>query len=428
MRIAVFGLGYVGSVTAVCLTENGHDVIGVDQNPTKVEWMSNAIPPINEPGFAERLRRALRDGRFRATTDAQAATAGSDLGLVCVGTPTAANGETFLGAVEDVVRAVNDALLASPHAYTLAVRSTIPPGAMEERVLPILYSGAARELGSSLRVCFNPEFLREGSAINDFSNPPYTIVGMAEIEPAADLLVRSIESAYCLTTAAPTIRLRFKEAELLKVICNAFHALKIAFANEVGTLASRVGADPIAVMDAFVQDTKLNISAAYLRPGFAFGGSCLPKDIRGLLHLMDTAGLRLPLCKSILPSNDEHLQRGLAAIMAHDGSTVGLAGIVFKPRTDDVRESPALWLARRILNGGRKLLVYEPEIDIARLVGANLAFMEKHLPEYRHCLVSWEKFAAEADTIAVVRPGLIPSAAREKLHQPVISLYEVELL
>jgi GDP-mannose 6-dehydrogenase len=315
-----------------------------------------------------------------------------------------------------VIRTIDDMLLAAPHPYTVVVRSTIPPGTMERFVLPILRSGARQVLGPALKVCCNPEFLREGSAINDFFNPPYIVIGLAETGAESDAIVEEVETAYGLATAAPTVRLGFREAELLKVICNAFHALKIAFANEVGAVAARVGANPIALMDAFVLDTKLNISPVYLRPGFAFGGSCLPKDIRGLLHVGHTADLRMPLCESILPSNDEHLQRALSAVMAQPGRVVGLAGVVFKPHTDDVRESPAIWLARRIIDAGRTLLIYEPEINVGRLIGANLAFIEENLPEYRQCLVGWEALAGQADVIAV---------AHGQLTQPVVALYRL---
>lgn len=427
MRIAVFGLGYVGSVTAVCLAENGHDVWGVDEQPIKVDWMSRGIPPLNEPGFTERLRAALAADSFHATIDAAHAITSTDLALICVGTPTSANNGTNLAALESVIRTINDVLISRPRPYTVAVRSTIPPGTMEGLVMPIFRDGVAQVLGAELKVCFNPEFLREGTAIDDFFNPPYTVVGVANAGPEADALLKAIEASYGVTSA-PTICLGFREAELLKVICNTFHALKISFANEVGSLAARVGADPARLMDAFALDRKLNISAVYLRPGFAFGGSCLPKDIRGLLHTGRSVGLDLPLCESILPSNECHLERALAAVLSHPGQVVGLAGLVFKAHTDDVRESGAMWLARRILDRGRKLLIYEPEINIDRLVGANQSFMREHLPEYPRCLVNWDTVADRADVIGVVRPGVISASARQNLTQPVIDLFRLESL
>lgn len=425
MRIAVFGLGYVGSVTAVCLTLVGHEVWGVDKDPTKVEWMANGIAPINEPGFTDQLKTALDTGRLHIVTDPSLAIANTDAALICVGTPPSESGATYLGFVDNVIKEIDHVLSAKPHPYTIAVRSTIPPGTMEGFILPVLSRGAGQVLGGNLRICFNPEFLREGSAIHDFFNPPFTIVGLPDADSSSDRMVAEMRDVYNIGDA-PIIVMSYKEAELLKVICNAFHAMKISFANEVGSLAALLGANPERLMEAFVRDTKLNISPAYLRPGFAFGGSCLPKDIRGLVHVGHELGLKLPLCESILPSNEQHLNRALSVVLSHPSQVVGMAGVVFKSGTDDVRESPALFIARRIIDAGKELIIYEPEINIERVVGANLDFLQEQLPEFRQCLVHWELFINRADIFVFTRPDVVPPSVKKGIAKPVIDLYRIE--
>lgn len=427
MRIAVFGLGYVGSVTSVCLAMNGHDVWGVDPHAVKVEWIAKGIPPIREPEFAERLMTVLHAGRLHATTDAAVAVRETDVAMICVGTPTTDAGACDLGALGHVLDDITAALAAHPHPYLIAVRSTIPPGTMETFVVPRVRSGAARARGDELRVCFNPEFLREGTAIRDFFEPPFTVFGIDETAAGADHVVSDMEVAYGLAQVR-TIRLNFKEAELVKVICNAFHALKIDFANEVGSVAARVGADPVRLMEAFCLDTKLNASAKYLRPGFAFGGSCLPKDVRGLLHVAHGHGLSLPLVESILPSNRSHLQRAFHAVMSRPGRIVGLAGLVFKADTDDVRESPAVALARQLIDAGRDVLLYEPEIRLDRLIGVNLAYLEHYLPEFRTCLVDWPTLARRAETVVSTREGILSAEMRRQLSAAPISLTDLQQL
>jgi GDP-mannose 6-dehydrogenase len=293
---------------------------------------------------------------------------------------------------------------------------------MANDVLPLLATILAKE-ANMIRVCFNPEFLREGSAISDFFAPPFTVIGVEAPENIADTVVADMESVYSLA-GVPTVRLNYKEAELVKVISNAFHALKIDFANEVGSLAARVGADPVRLMDAFCLDTKLNIAGKYLRPGFAFGGSCLPKDVRGLIHVAQSLGLSLPVMESILPSNHQHLKRALALLTAQPGQVFGIAGLVFKADTDDVRESPAVNLARALIDQGKEVLIYEPEIQIERLVGANLASLEERLPEFRKCFVDWPTFRSRAEVVAISRSGF--AAEISSLVQPVVRLYSLE--
>jgi len=291
--------------------------------------------------------------------------------------------------------------------------------------VPRLRAGAGVVIGRDLRACFNPEFLREGTAIPDFYAPPFTVVGVEGERSETDGVIAEIERIYGLTDV-PTVRLNFKEAELVKLISNAFHALKIDFANEVGSLAARLGADPVRLMDAFALDTKLNISPKYLQPGFAFGGSCLPKDVRGLAHVAHSLGLSLPLVEAILPSNQEHLKRAVAAIQARPGRVVGLVGLVFKADTDDVRESPAVSLARALIDAGKEVLIFEPEIQLDRLVGANLAYLASRLPEFRECIVDWPTLAARAEVVAISRPGILEPSSLERLRQPRIALYRLD--
>ena len=424
MKIAVFGLGYVGSVTSVCLTLNGHEVWGVDEHALKVDWISRGIPPLNEPRFAEELKIALASGRFQVTTDAVKAIRETEAALICVGTPSTPSGATDLTALRSVLAGFNAALIAHPHPYLIAVRSTIPPGTMQEVVMPALRDGAMRVLGDSLRMCFNPEFLREGTAIDDFFAPPFTVVGAEGSPEAVKAVLAAAERMYALP-GVPVMHLNFKEAELVKVISNAYHAVKINFANEVGIVAAKVGADPLRLMDAFCQDTKLNISAKYLRPGFAFGGSCLPKDVRGLIHVAHASGLNLPLMQSILPSNDAHLKRALDLLLAGSGRVIGLVGAVFKSDTDDLRESPSISLARALLDAGRRVLIYEPEIQLDRLVGANLHHLETRLPEYRQCFCSWPTLQAEAQLIAISRPGVVSPTDLTGLRVPIVRLHQL---
>lgn len=426
MKITVFGLGYVGSVTAVCLTLQGHEVWGVDKHPAKVKWMAKGIAPINEPNFPDQLKAALNTGRLFILEDADIAIANTQVALICVGTPTLEDGSVDLSFVEAIVKEIEEALRIKPHRYTIAVRSTIPPGTMEGLILPILYRGAGQVLGKDLKVCFNPEFLREGSALSDFFHPPFTIVGVPSTD--SNSLVAEMREVYKKNENAPLIEMSYKEAEVLKVICNAFHAVKISFANEVGSFAAAIGTDPERLMETFTLDTKLNISSLYLRPGFAFGGSCLHKDIRSMVHVAQQLGLKLPLCEAILPSNEQHLRRALSVVLSHLGQVVGMAGLVFKSGTDDVRESPALWLARRIIDAGKELVIYEPEINVRKLVGANLDFLQEQLPEFRECLVPWELLMERADVFIFTRPDVVSSSIKERLDKPIIDLYRIESL
>ncbi|MCI0441412.1 MAG: nucleotide sugar dehydrogenase, partial [Chloroflexi bacterium] len=331
MKISVFGLGWVGAVTAVCLADNGHEVWGVDNDPKKVEWIRSGIAPVREPGLGEKLARVLEAGALNVTLNAYEAVAATDIAMVCVGTPTRAGGGTDLSYIESVIESIGGALREIGNPITVVVRSTVPIGTTQNVILPRLEEVSGMKVGRGLQLLTNPEFLREGTALKDFQSPPFNVVGRPQ--EACEDGVESMQKLYEAINA-PFIALNFQEAELLKLACNGFHALKVAFANEIGTLAGRLDADPVRVMEAFALDTKLNVSRAYLRPGFAFGGSCLPKDVRAINHVASTLDIELPLCESILPSNERHLDRIAGPIIASYANRIGVVGLVFKSGTD----------------------------------------------------------------------------------------------
>ena len=411
MRIAVFGLGYVGSVTAACLASDGHRVWGVDRDRTRVDRLRRGIAPIREPGLDDALARALSTQRLTVTTGGEEAVAETDLALICVGTPTSLEDGTDLSFVLAASAEIGRALKHAPRPYTVVLRSTVPPGTTRDHVLPALHAAAGRDLGQALHLYFNPEFLRQGSALHDFRAAPFTIIGTPDAASLPeDVEVRDLYRA----VDAPLVVLNYQEAELMKLACNAFHALKIDFANEIGTLAQQLGADPSKVMDAFAMDTKLNVSSAYLRPGFAFGGSCLPKDVRSLNHIARQHGIELPVHGAILRSNDAHLERIAADLVLRDTGTIGMAGLVFKPNTDDLRESAAMRLVGMLLDAGKEVVVHEPELRLDLLTGANRKCLADVLPDYGTRLVDWDTFRRRSDMILVTRAGI---ASQEQLTQ-----------
>lgn len=422
MKIAVFGLGYVGLVTGLCHAVDGHRIRGVDTDAAKVDRLRQGVAPIGEPGVDEHLRRALASGTLTVTSDAREAVAATDVALVCVGTPTATDLRTDLSFVLTATRAIGHALRATVRPYTVVLRSTVPPGATRDHVLPALQEAAGRPVDDDLRLCFNPEFLRQGSAIRDFREPPFTVIGTHDGRP---LPPDSGIDRICRAGEGPLLFLNYQEAELLKLACNAYHALKISFANEIGSLAQRVDADPRRVMEAFATDTKLNISSAYLRPGFAFGGSCLPKDVRSLNHLARQQRIDLPVHAAILPSNDAHLGRAAAALASPDTGTIGIVGLSFKPNTDDLRESPALRLVEQLVKNGKDVLVHEPEIRLPLAPGANLSYLSAVLPDYAERLVDWPALRQRSNTILVTRTGAVQPEDLRNLEQPVLNLAEL---
>jgi len=381
MRVSVFGVGYVGTVSAACLAQLGHDVIGVDVNPQKVAMINQGLSPVEEEGLTAVVTAGVNAGRLHATTDAQRAVLQSEVSLISVGTPMNLNGTLSLETLDAVVEEIGRALREKNGRHTLVLRSTIPPGTTESRVLPALCASSGRELGDRLTVAFNPEFLREGASVSDFRNPPFTIAGAPDEggHRVVEELYRGIE--------APFIRTTIAIAESVKALSNAFHAAKIAFANEVGVLLKSLGIDPQEAMRIFCADRQLNISPAYLRPGFAFGGSCLPKDVSALVALARTRDLNLPLLSNIMPANDAHIERALAAVLGQGRRRVALLGLAFKPGTDDLRNSPFVYLAERLIGKGYQLAIFDPCVNTSRLLGKNRNFIEREIPHFEQLMV-----------------------------------------
>jgi len=374
MRLSVFGLGYVGCVSAACFSGAGHEVIGVDSNPLKVEVINGGRAPIVEPGVEDLIAAAVKDQRLRATTGVAPAIAESDLSLVCVGTPSNHNGSLDLRYIKRVCQEIGAALEVKRGYHIVAIRSTMLPGTIASVVIPALEVYSGKRVGRDFGVAINPEFLREGSSIHDFNNPPFTLIGADDEDAAAPL------GKLYAHLSAPVLTVGIKEAEMVKYACNTFHALKVTFANEIGMICRELGVDSHRVMEVFCQDTKLNLSPYYLKPGFAFGGSCLPKDLRALTHKAKESDVNAPMLNSILVSNQYQIERAVDLVLRTGRKKVGVLGLSFKPNTDDLRESPMVTLVERLIGKGLKLAIYDREVELARLFGANKEFIENEIP------------------------------------------------
>ncbi|HKE46204.1 MAG TPA: nucleotide sugar dehydrogenase [Steroidobacteraceae bacterium] len=422
MRVSVLGLGYVGTVVAGCLARAGHKVIGVDIDPIKVELVNRGCSPIIEQEIGDIIAAQLAAGRLSATTDVASAIPQADLILVCVGTPGRANGGIDLQYVRRVCEQIAAGLRRHPGAPVIAIRSTLLPGTTRELVIPTLETGSGLRAGVEFGVCVNPEFLREGTAVHDFANPPKTVIG--ELNPASGDLLARLYAGY----PGPLIRTDVETAELVKYTDNAWHALKVGFANEIGNLCSELQVDSQHLMDIFCQDHKLNISTRYLRPGFAFGGVCLPKDLRALLHKARTLDLSLPILASILPSNELQVARGVRAVTERGRRRVGILGFSFKPGTDDLRESPVVELAERLIGKGYDLRFYDENVNLACLHGANRDYILNHIPHIsRFMLQSLEAVLAHAETVVIgnASPQFRDVPARLTDGQVVIDLVKI---
>src|SRR6266480_415187 len=374
MRVNVFGLGYVGSVTAACLAKAGHEVIGVDIDEEKVAMINGGASPVVEPGLGALMSEVVATRRLRATISTPEAVRNATMGLICVGTPGGPSGQLRVDTLERVGQEIGRALTARDEPYSVVLRSTVLPGTTERVLVPAIRAGAGRELGPSLRVAVNPEFMREGCAIRDFARPPLTLVGCGDSDTAA--VLRSLYGE----VEAPFVHTTVTTAEAVKYVSNAFHALKVCFANEIGDVCAALGADAQEAMRIFLMDRKLNVSEAYLHPGFAFGGSCLPKDLRALLYAARTADVSLPLLSSILPSNEAQIRRGVEAVLETRKRRVGVVGLSFKPGTDDLRESPIVALVEVLIGKGLDVRILDPSVAVARLVGANRRYIEEEIP------------------------------------------------
>ena len=381
MRISIFGLGYVGTVSAGCLASDGHEVIGVDPVQTKVDLINNGHSPIIEAEINEMIVSCVHSGSLVATTDPNDAIQRTGLSLVCVGTPSQLNGNLDLKYIRRISEQIGEALKEKAGRHTVVIRSTILPGTMHQIVIPTLEEFSGKKAGTDFGVCYNPEFLREGSAVKDYNAPPKTVIGALDAE-SGDVL-----SALYDKLDAPLIRTDLATAEMVKYVDNCWHALKIGFANEIGSLAKSFGIDSHEVMKIFCQDRKLNISTAYLLPGFAFGGSCLPKDLRALAYKAKTNDLELPILTSILPSNEKQVARGLQLIMEKGQRRVGILGFSFKAGTDDLRESPVIEVIEQLIGKGYDLRIYDRNVKLASLVGANRDFILNRIPHISRLMV-----------------------------------------
>ena len=399
MRVSVFGLGYVGCVTSACLAKAGHEVVGVDLNRDKVEMISAARSPIVEPGLGDLLAEVVFSGRLRATDSTAEAVQATDLALICVGTPGRGNGQLDTSAVERVGEEIGRALRGRDR-YTVVLRSTVLPGTTEKRLAPAIARGAGRPLEGWLGLAVNPEFMREGSSLRDFAQPPLTLVGAAD-----DAAVSALRTLYA-SVDAPLVTTTIRSAEMAKYVSNAFHALKVSFANEIGDVCAALGGDAQEVMRVFLMDRKLNVSEAYLRPGFAFGGSCLPKDVRALVHAAHAADLSLPLLSSILPANEAQVRRGVEAVLETRRRRVGVVGLAFKPGTDDLRESPMVTLVETLIGKGCEVRILDQSVAIARLVGANRRFIEEEIPHISALMCDEvEALIAHAEVLVIGAAG-----------------------
>jgi GDP-mannose 6-dehydrogenase len=396
LKISIFGLGYVGAVTAGCFAADGHQVLGVDPVPEKVELMNRGQSPIVEAEIGEIVAETARNGRLRATQDPTVAVEDTDLSFVCVGTPSQSNGNLDLRYIRRICEQIGNALRTKSDRHTVVIRSTILPGTMRNVVIPTLQEFSRKRAGEDFGICNNPEFLREGSAVRDFRSPPKTVIG--ELDRASGDLLASLYEKL----DAPLIRTDLNTAEMVKYVDNCWHALKIGFANEIGNLCDSIDVDAEAVMNIFCQDKKLNISPAYLKPGFAFGGSCLPKDLRALSYQAKMRDLELPILSAVLPSNEMQVARGAKLVVDSGNSRVGVLGFSFKAGTDDLRESPVIEVIERLIGKGYDLRIYDRNVSMAALVGANRDFILNRIPHISRLMVSSiDAVLAHAKTIVI---------------------------
>lgn len=396
MKICIMGMGYVGVVSAACLARDGHEVIGVDPSTVKVELINKGDSPIVEKDIGQIIKEQVKRGNLRATTVPEEALALADICFVCVGTPSQTNGGIDLTFVRRVCEEIGTVLRNSHTAPVVVIRSTMVPGTMRDVVIPILESTSGKRAGAEFGVCFNPEFMREGTAVYDYHHPPKTVIG--ELGPSSGAVLADLYA----DIPGPFIRTDIETAEMVKYADNSWHALKIGFANEIGNICKGLGVDAHRVMDIFCQDTKLNISPYYLKPGFAFGGSCLPKDLRALLHTAKMMDLSVPILSSILPSNQLQVERGIQAVVDNGHKKVGILGFSFKAGTDDLRESPMVELTERLLGKGYDLRIFDRNVSIASIRGANRNYILNHIPHISRLMVpTLDEVLSHAKTIVI---------------------------
>jgi GDP-mannose 6-dehydrogenase len=396
MKISIFGIGYVGCVSAACLARAGHEVIGVDVNLTKVEIINNGASPIVEPEINELIRDVVKTGKLRATTDSAQAVNESDISLVCVGTPSKPNGSLDLVHVRRVCEEIGKAIGAKDQRHTVVIRSTMLPGSIESVARPALESTSGKKAGKDFGLCVNPEFLREGTSLKDFYAPPFTLIGTDDEETG------KIVSSIYAEIDAPVFITSMKTAEMVKYVCNCFHALKVSFANEIGNICKALELDSHEVMEVFCADTKLNLSSYYLKPAFAFGGSCLPKDLRAVTYKAKELDVEVPLLSAISITNRLQVERALDMVLRTGKKRVGVLGFSFKAGTDDLRESPMVTLIETLIGKGLELVIYDRDVSLARLVGSNREYIEHEIPHIAKLMRgSIDEVLNAADTIVI---------------------------
>jgi GDP-mannose 6-dehydrogenase len=396
MNISIFGLGYVGAVSAGCLAKDGHTVIGVDTYQPKIDMINAGQTPVIEKDIGEIVQQAVADGLLYATGDVRDAVQRSDISLICVGTPSQANGSLDLKYVRKVCEEIGSALQEKTGFHVVVARSTMLPGSMRNVVIPVLEEFSGKQAGSDFGVCNNPEFLRESTAVYDYYNPPKTVIG--ETDSAAGDMLASIYAHL----DAPLFRASIETAEMVKYTDNVWHALKVGFANEIGNICKATGIDGHEVMEIFCKDTKLNLSPYYMKPGFAFGGSCLPKDVRALTYKARASDIDVPILNSIIPSNNRQIEKGLEMITKKGSKKVGILGFSFKAGTDDLRESPLVEVIERLIGKGYDIRLYDKNVKIASLVGANRDYIHNHIPHISRLMVdSIDDVLKHSDTIVI---------------------------
>ena len=410
-RISVFGLGYVGTVTAACLAHKGNEVIGVDLNPAKVEAVEAGRSPIVEPGLSDVISASHQTGHLHATSDSATAVLNSDISFLCVGTPSLRNGKLDLGHIEPVCREIGEALKKKDSFHLIVLRSTVLPGTAESVVIPVLEKASGKSLGQGFGVCVNPEFMREGTAVEDFLQPSITVIGASD--SAHSRLLRELYS----WVPGRIFETSFRSAEMVKYVCNAWHATKVTFANEVGTLAKELGVDAESVVDIFLADTKLNISPSYLKPGFSFGGSCLPKDVRALNYRAKELDLELPLFESLLPSNESHLARAVRMVLATKKKKVAVLGLSFKAATDDLRESPQVQLVKLLLGEGCEIKIWDDNVSLGHLIGSNRQYIQDVIPHIGSLLsANLEDVLNFAEVVVIGTRGIDRKTLNSHIH------------
>ena len=420
--ISIFGLGYVGSVTAACLAHKGYSVIGVDLSPAKVELLKSGRSPIVEPRMSELVTVCHQDCRLQATTDSAAAVMNSEISFLCVGTPSLRSGKLDLGHIGPVCEEIGRTLARKTSFHLVVLRSTVLPGTAVTIVIPTLEKASGKRMGKDFGVCVNPEFMREGTAVADFLDPAMTIIGAADSRHAS--LLRELYS----WAPGRIFETSFTSAEMVKYVCNAWHALKVSFSNEVGTLAKQLDVDAEAVMEIFAADTKLNISSSYLKPGFAFGGSCLPKDVRALNYRAKELDLKLPLFDAIIPSNQEHLERAVEMVLHTGKKKIAILGLSFKAATDDLRESPQVQLVKRLLGEGRQIHIWDDNVSLGRLIGSNRQYIEEVIPHIGSLLCSdLAQVVREAEVVVISTRGIKKEELQQHLRPDHIILDLVNL-